>query len=476
MKYQSFFAVLFVLLMSCKKNVTEVAANYLPSNLSSVSVLNMANLFSKMNKDSVLLKLNNSNMDSITKSLVLDIVQNNGAKIGLDLSKNIYICNKTTSESVNNFEIIMTISDASKLEKFITNKGQNVKTIGNIKKVEGDKSIAWNNEVLIVGEHYNDKSFQSDKDNKIVKADYFQKLMSSKHDVYNFTTLDNMHNDPNMIAIATYMGMDLTVLKGNSISSYMDFNKGECIAKSDFNFNTSFTKYYSYLFNNEVKTNFSEYINEKNAIGYMTLGLNFDGFQRLLESNAMNATILKSVEERVGFKIKDLFKTLDGDLCFVYKSDSVNGKSNFKLILPKKDMKTIASLLDKLAINKFLTKSTANVYVNKELGFGNLYIDNRSKDLIINFGEEYEHILATTPIKNLQTKGIMDIYLDATKFSEEASSFGEMQANMTLKDATLNLKSKNVNTNYLEELFGLIIENMKTNKSRTQDNSKEISL
>jgi hypothetical protein len=367
MKIKGFLMLLLVVCISCKKNNNDIASSYFPENASSISAINITNILSKMNKDSISIKIAKSDMDSTAKALMLDLLKNNGKNTGIDLSKNIYLCN-TKSENESNFEMIFNISEVATLEKFIIDNHQKIKTVGNIKMVESnDNNVAWNNEVLIIGRNIKniEKAFQSNKENRVAKDAKFAALISTKHDIYNYVPLDNMRNDPNMIAIATYMGMDLSSLKGNSIASYSDFDKGRCSIKSDFNFNSDFTKYYSYLFNNKVKTNFSEYINEKNTIGYMTLGLNFDGFQRLIETNALNASILKSVEEKAGIKIKELFKTLDGDLCFVYKNDSVNEKSSFKVILPKKDNQVIASMLDRLVAKKIINKTTANVYVNQ---------------------------------------------------------------------------------------------------------------
>ena len=73
-------------------------------------------------------------------------------------------------------------------------------------------------------------------------------LLGSSHDIYTYLSFDKYADNMNAKAAAGAMNLDPKALKGNYLTGYSYFEKGQVVSKSDFKINKEITQQWGILF------------------------------------------------------------------------------------------------------------------------------------------------------------------------------------------------------------------------------------
>jgi Domain of unknown function (DUF4836) len=516
-----FGAASLLFLVSCKNalNLSD-SITAIPKDATSVSAINIQNLMQKADFESV------KNMD-FYKEMVSEAEQNNPAmseilkdpkKSGIDLGKNIYIVQDVdfmSSGTGNSSVVLMSIADSKAFEAMLQNaKAGDVQTKDGVKyismKKEGevtdengykinynnDGLVAWNEKIALLGSNTEGdtflKYFKTKPEESVAQNENMKTLMGSSHDMYTFVSFDKYADDIQAKAAAGAMNIDPKALKGNYITGYSDFEKGQIVSKSDFKINKEITKDWGLLFKNNVKTDFSKYLNGQNLGFVLTLGLDMKGLKEIINANPQFRMATKMGEGAYNFSIDDLCKALDGDLVITAsptdKEDKWSGMMGFKV----SDKPSVQKLLDVLVKEEVILKENENTYRFSE------FAENMTKTYVneskIQFVDDVLFVgdnatvsslngkgSVNSDVKDVLNKNIFGLYANFNKlfmFSEDMKDpeFTEMKMMIGSKTGEGVMKMKDANENSLKSLmktFNKMYLKNKENKDKIKEETKE---
>jgi Domain of unknown function (DUF4836) len=525
-------AASLLFLISCKNtsNLND-SMTAIPKDATSVTAINIQNLMQKADFESV------KNMD-FYKEILSEAEQKNPAmseilkdpkKSGIDLAKNMYIVQDidliSGAGAGNNSVVLMSIADSKAFEAMLQNaKAGEVKTKEGVKyismKKEGevtddngykinynsDGLVAWNDKMAVLGSHLTEntegvaddsflKYFKTKPEESITQNENMRSLMGSNHDMYTFASFDKYADNIQAKAAAGAMNIDPKALKGNYFTGYSDFEKGQIVSKSDFKINKDITKDWGLLFKNNVKTDFSKYLNGQNLGFVLTLGLDMKGLKEIINANPQFRMATKMGEGTYNFSIDDLCKALDGDVVITAsptdKKDKWSGMMGFKV----SDKPSVQKLLDVLVKEEIILKENENTYRFAEFAenMAKTYV-NESK---IQFVDDVLFVGDNATVSNLNGKGsvngdikdvlnknIFGMYANFNKllmFSEDMKDpeFSEMKMMIGSKTGEGVLKMKDTNENSLKSLMKSVnkmyLKN-KENKAKMKEDTKDTNV
>jgi Domain of unknown function (DUF4836) len=504
-------AASFLIFTACKKTVNlNDVSTAIPKNALSVTSVNVNSLMQKADFESVknmefykdgIGKLSNENP-------ALAEIMKNPTKSGIDLTKNIYLTqdlNIRAGRSSNaDMTILMSLSNISDFETMLK-----AGKVGNIEKKDGvnfinlkkeinetnadgftissnlNSMVAWNEKMAVLSSNSNEntvdegnpaqggkggtsilKYFNTKPEESISKNEMFNKAMSATHDINSFMSFDKYAEE--MKGAAAAMNVDPKALVGNYFTGYGDFEKGQIVSKSEFNINKILVKEWGILFKNNVKTDFSKYINGQNVGFAMTMGLDMKGLKEIINTNQQFKIAAEMAKGRSEFSIDDLCKALDGDMVIAAnpKGKDWEGVMGFKIA----DKAAIQKLLNMLSQKEVILKMSDSEFTFSKsvdmLSKG--YVGEngklRIKDDILFVGSN-EAVSQMTgngsvkaEIKEALNKNIFGMYANFNQIFANSDDmkdpeFTEMMMTINGKNGESVIKTKDGNANSLKSLM-----------------------
>ncbi len=422
----------FLFLSSCKNspklNDSLVA---IPRDAVSVTAINVPSLMQKADFESV------KNMDFYKETIseaekknpAMAEIMKNPKKSGIDLTKNIYIVQDydfaQRGDMSGGGSVLMSIADVKAFETMLQNaKAGDVQTKDGVKYIRIDKEkeetteggykvnyhanglVAWNDKMAVLGSQSGDdflKYFKTKPDESVAQNDQIKSLLGSSHDIYTYMSLDKYADNMSAKAAAGAMNLDPKALKGNYLTGYSDFEKGQVVSKSDFKINKEITQQWGILFKNNVKTDFSKYINGQNLGFAMTMGLDMKGLKEIIKANPQFSMMTKMGENAYNLTIDDLCKALDGDIVIAAspngKEDKWSGMMGFKV----GDKPAIQKLMDVLVKEEILIKENENTF--HFAGMAESLSKGYVNDSKVMFKDDVLFLGDNVTVSNLNTKG-----------------------------------------------------------------------
>ncbi len=489
------------LIASCKNNTTlNDSMTAIPKDATSVTAINISSLMQKADFEAV------KNMDFYKETVVetekdnptLAEILKDPKKSGIDLTKNFYFV-----QEYNMLEngggsgqgiMLMSIADVKAFEAMLQNaKAGEVQTKDGIKFIVMDKeqeetteegykvnyknkgTVAWNDKMAVLGSDTEGMGifsfFKTKPEESMAQNSHMKDLMGKTHDFYTFGTFDKYADNMSAKAAAGAMNLDPKALKGNYFTGFADFEKGQIVSKSDFKINKHITKEWGLLLKDNVKTDFSKYMNGQNMGFAMTLALDMKGLKEIINANPQFRMMTKSSESALNFSVDDLCKALDGDIVisavpnFDAKDDKWSGMMGFKI----SDKPTIQRLMDALVKEEVLVKENDNNYRFSGIAdeMSKSYID-KNKITIINdvlFVGDYNTVSSLTDkgsvsgdIKDVLNKNIFGMYVNFEKVFAQSEDMKnpeitEMKMMFNAKSGENIIKVRDQNENSLKSLI-----------------------
>lgn len=498
------FITLF-LFSACRKGAQlNDSLTAIPANTVSVTAINIPSLMQKADFESV------KNMDFYKKMIAESEKENppfseilkDPKKSGVDLTKNIYFIQEYDFMSSGNSNaqpvLLISLADVGAFEAMLQMaKSGSVQTQDGIKYIKTDKEqstmteegyeigyknnnmIAWNDKMAVMGSYGTDKTgnaifnfFKTKPEESIAYNDNVKALMSKTHDIYTFASFDKLADNMSAKAAAGALNIDPKALKGNYFTGYGDFEKGQIVSKSEFKINKEITKEWGLLFKDNVKTDFSKYMNGQNLGIAMTLALDMKGLKEIINANPQFRMFTKSGEEEFEFSIDDLCKALDGDVVITAmpnmgdnKDEKWSGMMGFKI----GDKAFIQKLLSVLVKKEILTKEDENNYrfagIADDLSKG--YVEKSKltiKNDVFFIGDDKSVTNLTdkgsvnTDVKEVLNKNIFGLFMDFNKLLANSEDMKEpeitdMKLMFNAQTGESVMKVRDQNENSLKSLM-----------------------
>ena len=495
-------SVLF--LTACNKPALTDAALAIPKDAMSVTAINIQSLMQKADFEAV------KNMEFYKETVAkaekdnpaTAAIMKNPAQSGIDLTKNIYLAQDldlSLGTGSAGMTILMTIADVKAFELMIQNGSKNAKieTKEGVKYLlnEGETSsdetgytvnsnrsgfVAWNDKLAVIGADFGQnteggslaflKYFKTNPAESIAQNDKLKALMSSPHDMYSFVTFDKLANNTSAKAAAGAMNLDPKALKGNYFTGFSDFDKGQITSKSDFNINPAITKEWGLMFKNNVKTDFSKYVNPD--LGFaVTMGLDAKGIKEIINSNSQFKMATEGAKGLYNFSVDDLIKALDGDMVITASPTGKDGKWTGAMGFKIGDKPTLMKFMDALVGNEILVKNGENAYsfANSANEMAKSYVKDGGKivfvDDIMFAGDDAtianlkgQNKAVSSDVKDVLNKNIFGMYANFNKIFADTEGMqnpemAEMKMYLNGKGGEGVLKMKNANENSLKSLM-----------------------
>ena len=524
-----FFLSLF-LMASCKNspNLND-SLTAIPKDATSVTAVNINSLMQKADFEAV------KNMDFYKESIAeaekenpaMAEIMKDPKKSGIDLTKNIYVIQEyNLLESGNGSDdgtILMSIADVKAFEAMLQSaKAGDIQTKDGIKYIVMDKereetteegykvnhknngTVAWNDKMAVLGSHSVQGTpsgeegnifsfFKTKPEESVAQNSHLKDLMGKTHDIYTFVSLDKYADNMSAKAAAGAMNLDPKALKGNYFTGFADFEKGQIVSKSDFKINKAITKEWGLLFKDNVKTDFSKYMNGQNMGFAMTLALDMKGLKEIINANPQFQMMTKSSESALNFTIDDLCKALDGDIVITAipnadaKDDKWSGMMGFKI----SDKPTIQKLMDVMVNEEVLVKENDNNFRFSGIAdeMSKSYIE-KNKITIINdvlFMGDYNTVSSLTDkgsvsgdVKDVLNKNIFGLYVNFEKVFAQSEDMKnpeitEMKMMLNAKSGENIIKVRDQNENSLKSLMKTANKWYLQNKAEKEKAKKEDS-
>ena len=507
LKFSTLIACICILFIQCKNKTTlNDAAVAIPQNAVAVSAFNLPSLMEKADFQNVKqMAFYKDMIDSLSKENAgLADIMANPEKSGVDFAKNAYFVQdydmNQEGDNANAMTALLSLSNASAFETMLKNTDKNVKidTKDGVKFIvstnENKTFIAWNDKMAVLGNYTEGvdfmKYFTQKADKSVLENKQFTQLFSNKHDIYTYVSLDKIADNPKVKGSAGMMNIDPKDLKGNYMTGYADFEKGEIIAKSDYQINPELRKEWGLMFKDNVKTDFSKYLNGVNVGFVMTLGLDMKGIKEILNTSPqfkMAIDMAKSSE----VSTDDIFKAFDGDMFISASPTPVKGGKSTGIVGFKlKDRAAIDKLLMYLVNKKIVIAEGKDMYrfANEANNMTAEYVDNgkmmlADDILFVGDAQSLGSVKMTKSdinkdIKDVLNQNIVGIYANLTKIMENTEGLKnpeikEIKIKMNNKQGESSAKMLNATDNALKSLMNAAnkwyLENKNNNKPVVKD-------
>lgn len=485
-KYVAVATALTFSLAACKNNNgLNDAAQAIPAQASQVTLINIPSMMKKMDFEAVKqMDFYKSAIEEANKeNPALAEILRNPAKSGVDLSKNMYF---TADRGARMY---VTLSDASAFEAMlnaakagaITEKN-GVKIIGS----SGTEFVAWKGNLAILGMGGTNEAampfnfanlrngfkkdtidivalFNVKKDESIAQNEQFKKVASTPHDFASWASLAELAN-----LAGAGLPFDVKELKESFVTGTADFEDGKVVSKSEYKLAPSLVKNFGIAFKDNVKTDFSKYLNQPNIAFAATFALDAKGIQQILKENMELAALTRSINDK-GFTTEDILRALDGDMMFAFGTQ--NGEMTPSLAFKVGDKNTLQKFFNMAVQNNLLKEQGNGAYlIPNEIGSSAKLSSNSKiflKDDMLFLGmSETPNAGANDKLKSL-SNNIFGMYVNFNEFfksvpmgkANEAASFNpfnEMQMTLGSKSGETVITTKKPNENTLKSLVQFI--------------------
>ncbi|MFM2268335.1 MAG: hypothetical protein RL757_1776 [Bacteroidota bacterium] len=467
----SFFAAL-IFAASCKKTTSlNDAAVFIPRESQQVTAFNLQNMMQKADFEAIkqMEFYKAMTAESEKENPILAEILKNPAQSGIDFSKNMYMVTEKGMPM-----LYISISNMSAFEKMVKEvpiSKNGVKVVRN-----ADGFVAWKSDLAILGisaktdaeeDAALDASFDAEKlfnvkaDQSMASNPKFAELMSSKHDMVSYMSLENLGE-----LMGTRLPIGKSELKSSYVSGFGDFENGQMVGKSEFNIAPSLTKDFGIMFKNNVKTDFSKYLTDPNLAFACTFALDTKGIKQILQENSGLEAMLDSKER--GFSIDDILKAIDGDM--MLSVNNHGGKMSPTLGIKVNDKATAQKFLNtgvqmgalKAEANGAYSLAVKDAVNSKSIDANGQFM---FKDDVLFFSDNNAPTGGNTSVvSKALTSNIFALYMNFQQFggieSEAKALKGtpltDMRMSINGKTAETVLRTNNPNENVLKSIFQFV--------------------
>ncbi|RMF31903.1 MAG: DUF4836 family protein, partial [Bacteroidetes bacterium] len=190
--------------------------------------------------------------------------------------------------------------------------------------LDGGGALAWNDELALIGGATNrgmdlaalvEEVFNTTPENSIAQVKSFRDAFDQPHDIVGWMSTDPLAENPEAGLALSVIGLDSDALKGNSISSYLDFEKGKVVGRSDYHLSDGLGKnFLGMFFKKELEADFRPYIPGENLISVQALALDLKGIDEFLSTRPQAQGYVDFVLRESNLDRPTLLKTFGGDL------------------------------------------------------------------------------------------------------------------------------------------------------------------
>lgn len=485
-KYVAVATALTYSLTACKNDAQlNDAAQSIPAKASQVTLINIPSMMKKMDFEAVKQMdfYKAAIADANNENPALAEILKNPAKSGVDLSKNIYFA------AERGMRIYLTLSDASAFEAMLNAAKAGAATEKNGVKIigsSGTEFVAWKGNLAILGmggannarmpfDFANlSNGFKKDtvdivalfnvkKDESISQNEQFKKVAAGNHDFASWASLAELAN-----LAGAGLPFDVKELKESYVTGTADFENGKVVSKSEYKLAPSLVKNFGIAFKDNVKTDFSKYLNQPNIAFAATFALDAKGIQQILKENMELSAFMQQVNNK-GFTTEDILRALDGDMMFAFGTQ--NGEMTPSLAFKVGDKNTLQKFLNMAVQNNLLKEQGNGAYlIPNEIGSSAKLSGNSKiflKDDMLFLGMSETPNAGTNEKLKVLSNNIFGMYVNFNEFFKSVpmdkagdiannNPFNEMQMTLGSKSGETVITTKNPNENTLKSLVQFI--------------------
>ncbi|MDH6354150.1 hypothetical protein M2132_000472 [Dysgonomonas sp. PH5-45] len=477
-KIISIVSLLVLIFTSCSKENKELL-NTIPADASFVVRFNCASLAEKagLNKeetDKLLKEIGDNN----EQSAAFAKIAGDPSSCGLDFEENSFVFGNKNFQA-----LLMAVSDADKLHEtiktmFPEEKDKITKSNGvYVASENSNVALVWDNSRLLI---YNASSSGSDiapgdaakallkQDEKASLAgdELFKAFLDKKSDLSIFVSPDAMNDFKDLADIAgVAMNMPIVNMVADARNSmYIDFNKGEIVAKSAMSFlNKEAENHQKELMESltgKGSDNHFKYLNENPAM-FISANLKGEGLVKMLEQQG----IMKELGKESLFDIASLLGNIDGDLTCTLNNIG-GGDFEINLFADIKDPAVMQTAIKEMATQFMLPVQKVddnNYYIFT--GAKNIYLGTKDKLFYLTTQKEVLNSDYKSGFKKSDLPGINDgvfyFYVNTASIfgsTYALGGFGAMTKDFSIsvtdyKSTEMKLRMADANKNSLAVIF-----------------------
>jgi len=517
------FSCLLILLswVGCQKDAGQKADRALeaiPVNATVVTAFDVPTLMDKANFDAI------KQMDfyrffaekAQEESDILAAVFANPENAGIDLTKPAYLSIELNPDNPEEIYtgVIFNLSSSDDFGAF-ANSFQDAR-LGKrsnyqIADLNDATQLAWNDQVGVVAlgegiyetEEVVNAFFAPSTAHSLSNNENLNNLLAEKHDVTTWLTSNALAQNKNAKLVLALAKIKPEAINDNFIHGHLDFNQGQVDAQLDYFFQEELIKDVNLLFKEQVKTDFSQYIEGKNLNIYLTAALDFDGLNTALSKRPQVKMFADFALKSYGLSVQKLKDALDGDLVFATYTGNVNNRQEGLFAIQLNDSELFKAFLAVAEDNELVTQTAKGRYLiapsfNKMLStvvpfdlgseFDNqLMISDNIAFIAGNIDRldaiEHGSVAATNQfpnnIKTMANENPLGLFVDFNSFKRIGVPGGEDLDLLELignkKGADFQLSMKNGEINSLQAIFEAINKEFLKTKEQKQPVSQEKS-
>ncbi len=491
---------------ACKKDLTgsQDALQYVPENSTAVSAVNLKSLMQKADFEAVkqmefyqaMVKETSQDHPDLAEILM------NPAASGIDLEQKMYmstVLDQNDPEKATMYMMIL-LKDADAFGKMMKDKDMEFvqqNGINLLKDPRGNASFGWNEKLAVFtfGNSSDETMdsllpgiFEPAPKNTLASNKDVLKALDGNHDLTTWMSTDALAASSAAKMGVNMLDLDEDILKGNSIHSYADFEKGAVKGHSDFYIGKELgEKFIGRFFKKEVDTDFSKILPKENLAFAAVGAVDFRGIDQFLSERPETKGFADFALNDLGMKREDLIAMLGGDVMVAGFNESAENPSfmvatNVKNEQKAKEFLAAAVQQKKLKeIEKDFYKVTSvgnadfSITVNK--GMGKLLM----KDGLLIYSTD-DGLLEKIKSGNLSGADLADkkslshfddqtlagwftfSALQRTLQAPGAEYFKDIKFNVNGKGADFILETTETNTNSLQTFFKMINQAYLKNK------------
>lgn len=293
------------------------------------------------------------------------------AEAGIDLNEHIYISadydDSMTEDSISAM-LYMSIADPDKFEaalNAIELKIQPASQDLNFVHAKRGPVLGWNDQFAIIGlADFEEVTPEMVQEMLLVSEETLADQKNIKKWLANDFDLSHWLRGT-AVSGALKAGMlgDLVVgreqLENSFIHSFLTFENGEIMAKSDFYLDRQIKADLDLLFKNKVKTDFAAIFPSENLMAMMTAGLSIKGANQLLIEKYSKGLADEGLDQ-FGLTVEELSNAIDGDVAIGAYDDA--DEEQLLVGLKVADQEAFQGILEKMLKAELITKTSDNRY------------------------------------------------------------------------------------------------------------------
>jgi len=494
----SLFAVLFLLSTGCQKDakVPADALAHVPATASTVTAINLKKLMQKADFESVKKMAFYQDMmaGANNKSPEIGRILMDPETSGIDFEQKAYLAtdvNKDNPEEMTTF-LFFTLKNAGDFTNLfkghsgeITEKN-GIKMLGN----STNSMLGWNDRLAVFAFSTQPATEFSDQVVQLFKAGPANgaaalpgllKALDGDHDFANWTTTDQLAENPAAGMALNLIAINPDALKGNHIHSYGDFEKGRIVGRSDFFISKDLgEQFIGRFFKDEVDTDFSSILPGEGLTAAVACAMDLRGLDKFLSERPQSKEYADFVLNDMGMKRKDLLEVFGGDMLFATYGGE-KGIEDTKLLVAAqmKSKKKAQEFLDQAEKQGKLKKIEAGYYkivsigtedfsITRSRGMGRILLRDEqlvfstNVDLIekIKSGKFEKADKLAGQIKGQQTFSAWMDFETMTSMlgGMKGKWFKDMQFKVNSKGADFIMETNDPGTNSLNSIFQMMNE------------------